>query len=67
MNFAGILISCKDLEIPKSVQLAYEKLPEEVDFNQDIKPILSDKCFKCDGPDKSKVKAKLMQFQSLLK
>lgn len=59
INLTGIFFSCKDLEIPESVQQAYEKLPHEVDFNQDIKPILSDKCFICHGPDKANVKAAL--------
>ncbi|SIT09788.1 Planctomycete cytochrome C [Zobellia uliginosa] len=42
---------------------AYEKyadvLPEKVDFNYHIKPILSDRCFTCHGPDKNGVKAGL--------
>ena len=57
--FIGVLISCSGPKLPESVQKAYEKLPKKVDFNQDIKPILSDKCFICHGPDKSKVKAAL--------
>lgn len=28
-----------------------QELPEKVDFNFHIKPILSDRCFKCHGPD----------------
>jgi hypothetical protein len=59
LNLLGVLFSCTDLEVPVLVQQAYEKLPQEVDFNQDIKPILSDKCFICHGPDKAKVKAAL--------
>lgn len=31
----------------------------EVDYNLDIKPILSDRCYKCHGPDNSTRKAKL--------
>ncbi|NNE93209.1 MAG: DUF1553 domain-containing protein [Verrucomicrobiales bacterium] len=31
---------------------------EPVDFNQDVRPILSDKCFKCHGPDARNQKSK---------
>ncbi|MFT4605435.1 MAG: hypothetical protein ACI9W4_002174, partial [Rhodothermales bacterium] len=36
---------------PPEVALAYEQLPAQIDFNFDVKPILSDRCFKCHGPD----------------
>src|SRR5687768_9204906 len=35
------------------------KLPEKVSYNFHIRPILSDKCFKCHGPDVSKLEAGL--------
>lgn len=46
-------------DLPEDVQLAYEELPEELDYNQHVKPVLSDKCFACHGPDKAKQKAGL--------
>jgi hypothetical protein len=35
------------------------KMPDQVSYNFDIRPILSDKCFKCHGPDKNKLEAGL--------
>ena len=32
---------------------------QEVEFNRDIRPILSDKCYTCHGPDKANRKTKL--------
>ncbi|MDB5298691.1 MAG: hypothetical protein JWO87_354, partial [Phycisphaerales bacterium] len=34
-------------------------LPATVDFNRDIRPIFSDNCYACHGPDKNKRKAGL--------
>jgi hypothetical protein len=52
------LVSCST-KLPKDVALAYEKLPQVLDFNIHVKPILSDKCFLCHGPDKANQKAGL--------
>src|SRR5918996_963080 len=34
-------------------------VPARIDFNRDIRPLLSDRCFRCHGPDSAKRKAKL--------
>lgn len=34
-------------------------VPDHVEFNRDVRPILSDKCFACHGPDASHRKGKL--------
>jgi hypothetical protein len=36
-----------------------QKIPDVVSYNFHIRPILSDRCFKCHGPDASKRKAEL--------
>ncbi|GAB2792251.1 DUF1553 domain-containing protein [Rhabdobacter roseus] len=46
-------------ELSDEVAAAYEELPEALDFNQHVKPILSDRCYACHGPDKAKQQADL--------
>ncbi|MDN5213517.1 DUF1553 domain-containing protein [Fulvivirgaceae bacterium BMA12] len=53
-----ILGSCHQ-ELPEEVQTAYEELPEKIDFNFHVKPILSDRCYACHGPDQNSRKASL--------
>ncbi len=45
-----VLTGC-GTEKPAEILLAEKELPDKVDFNYDVKPILSDKCFACHGPD----------------
>lgn len=56
--FIFIFYSCSP-DLPEEVQVAYEELPESIDFNIHVKPILSDKCFACHGPDLAAQKAGL--------
>lgn len=39
--------------------VAETPLPERIEFNRDIRPILADKCFACHGPDSAKREAGL--------
>jgi len=54
----AFFFSCS-VSLPHDVAAAYKTVPEKIDFNQHIKPILSDRCFKCHGPDKGKLQAGL--------
>ena len=47
------------LILPISVAVGAEALPAKVDYNRDIKPILSNNCYACHGPDAKRVKAGL--------
>lgn len=53
-----VLASCSTT-LPEDVAIEYDKLPQALDFNIHVKPILSDKCFLCHGPDKGNQKAGL--------
>ena len=53
-----LFIQCS-LNIPDAVVIEMENLPEKVDYNYHIKPILSDRCYQCHGPDEKTRKAGL--------
>ena len=54
-----LLLARCGVEKTEEVELALKEIPSELDFNYDVKPILSDKCFACHGPDAKKQKAGL--------
>ena len=53
-----ILFGCGN-RLPDDIQTTYNNLPEIIDFNFQVKPILSDKCFACHGPDQESLQADL--------
>ena len=60
IGFIGVFFAFKNIsKLPEDVNSAYLKLPSVIDYNEHVKPILSDKCFSCHGPDKAKQKAGL--------
>ena len=46
-------------DLPADVELAYADLSQRIDFNQHIRPILSDRCWSCHGPDEGSRQAGL--------
>lgn len=51
-------VACQ-IDLPKDVKTALQNVPDEIDFNLHVKPILSDKCYACHGPDLTNQKAGL--------
>ncbi|MEM6801123.1 MAG: DUF1553 domain-containing protein [Bacteroidota bacterium] len=49
-----VLLSACDPPMPKEVAIAYEQLPDKIDYNFHVRPILSEHCFSCHGPDEKK-------------
>ncbi len=56
--FGTFFFGCKP-SLPDPVAEAYELLPNEVDYNFHVKPILADRCYACHGPDEGSRKAGL--------
>jgi len=54
----GLLNGCGP-NMPEHVKVAYDDLPERLDYNIHVKPVLSDKCFLCHGPDAARRAADL--------
>ncbi len=53
-----LITACTE-SLPEDIETAYANLPETVDYNFDVKPILSDRCYQCHGPDVNTRKAGL--------
>ena len=58
-GLAGLLFAACSQRLPEDVADAFHDLPSRLDYNIHVKPVLSDKCFACHGPDKAKQKAGL--------
>ncbi len=61
IHILGLLLltlSCGQ-DLPSDVALQLSLLPVQVDYNFHVKPILSDRCFACHGPDADKREADL--------
>ena len=56
---AGLIFLIESCSNNDTNQIATAKLPDSVSYNFDIRPIFSDKCFACHGPDANKREAGL--------
>ncbi len=46
-----LLLAACNSSVPTEIKTAYANTPEKIDFNFHVKPILSDRCYACHGPD----------------
>ena len=49
--FALTLSGCGGVTLPADVEQASQSVPEKISFSLHVRPILSDRCFSCHGPD----------------
>ncbi len=53
-----VFVACQPA-IPAEIEAFAEQLPAEIDYNYHVRPILSEHCFSCHGPDENKREANL--------
>jgi len=63
MTFLLLFLESCSQDLSKKTNSSYtdheSKVPDKIDFIYHVRPILSDRCFKCHGPDESKIEAGL--------
>ena len=57
--FIVTLASSCSIDVPKQVMVEFDQIDRVVDFNYDVQPILSDRCYHCHGPDENTRRAGL--------
>lgn len=58
----GLLLAAgcgRSVELPGEVARALSEVPDKIDYTLHVKPVLSDRCFACHGPDQNKQQAGL--------
>ena len=59
LAFACVIYAIQACNISSNSQVAEEEVPDIISYNFHVRPILSDKCFTCHGPDANKREAGL--------
>ncbi len=54
-----VMVSLFVTSLSHAVLAAEPSLPDQIEFNRDVRPILADHCFVCHGPDNNKREAEL--------